>query len=758
MRRLLARDSGAALVLPTEAPEPQPDRPPVPPPERIGPYRLLELLGEGGMGAVYRAERDDGLFDQIVAVKLISSQRLSPQSEARFAIERRALARLAHPNIARLLDGGVTPVGASYILMDYVDGEPIADYVRRCDPSDTAVVGLLVQVCEAVAEAHRKLVVHGDLKPSNILVAEAGPGRGGQARLLDFGVARLIDLAEAETARSPVTASYADPTRGQGDAPTTADDIFALGVVLRELVTRHGPAIGPQGPARAIPRDLEAIAAKATASAPADRYGSVDAMAEDLQRWLRKEPVAARPADPAYVASRLLARRPRIVVSALAAVGALAVTAVAMTALYVRAEADRREADRRFAQTRGMARYMLFDLFDDLNRTPGTIAIRRDLVETSRRYLGDLAASPRASADLKADVAMGYLRLAGVLGLYGGGNLGERDQGKAMLARAQEVLAHPPRDAARSAAWMHARGRLGLSRGFDVLVQGAGGKAAEPILVKAVADLSAAARLAPKDPEILADLWEARLNIADLKATANDSRGSQAILTQELAAYPSRAAVMASDEKTPLLLARTYKFLGTALYDQKDLAGAAAQYAHGVRVLEDENRRRPDRSRTIVELIDGWWNLATTLDELGRRDEALRLFNLAVDAGRARLPVDPESDTLRRATSLVELDRAALLARLGRRGEALADARGPLERWRALAQRRPDDVIAVRGYIAAIRPFADIERTLGMRVEACADYRDALARWNAFDLRFGVAPKLRETELPAIRKRLEACG
>lgn len=758
VRRLLTRDADASLSLPTETPEPPPERPRIPPPERIGPWRLTGLVGEGGMGAVYRAERDDGLFDQVVAVKLISSHRLTPASEQRFATERRALARLAHPNIARLIDGGVTGEGLPYLLMGYVEGVPITDHVRAADPSDAEIVELMAQVCAAVAEAHRRLVVHGDIKPSNILVAEPDELWGPRARLLDFGVARLMDIVEEGQPRSPVTAGYADPARRRGEPPTTADDIYALGLMLEELLSRRGPALGDTAPPRRVPLDLKAIAAKACAPAPADRYGSVDALASELQRWKAREPVEARKGGGAYVAGRLFARRPRIVAAAGLAILALAVIAVAATGLYLRAEAERREADRRFAQAGGMARYMLFDLFDALNRTPGTIGVRRDLVDTSRRYLDDLAASPRASIGLKADVAMGYLRLAGVLGLSGGGNLGEREQARAMLRKAQASLAVEPPGAASSAAWLHARGKLRLAQGFDVMVQGRGPAAAEPLLRRAAADLSAAAALAPGDAEILADLWETRLNLADLKTELNDPGASRAILEQELTAWPARAGPMAGNEKAPLLLAHTHALLGDALYNLKDLPAAADRYARAAQVLEEEDRRRPDRPRTLSALISAWWSQAGTLDELGRREQALDLYGRAVEAGRARLLADPENDNLRRQTSVAELDRAGLLARIGRREEALAEARGPLERARAAAERRPDDVVAVRGHLAALRPYADIERAVGRKAQACADYRAALAGWARYDLRFGLTPRLRETELGQIVEKLKACG
>jgi serine/threonine-protein kinase len=246
VRRLLARAAGAHASLPTEPPQPARRDPPRPPPERIGPYRLTGQLGEGGMGVVYRAERDDGLFEHVVAAKLIRGARLDARAVERFAVERRALARVSHPGIARLLDGGVTPGGDPYILMDYVQGEPITDAVLRSDLDVRGVVDRVILVCEAVAAAHRRLVVHGDIKPSNVLVTPEG-----EVRLLDFGVARLLESEAEADGPGPVTAAYASPQRRAGEPPGTTDDVYALGALLQELLARCGPTLGEGAPASA---------------------------------------------------------------------------------------------------------------------------------------------------------------------------------------------------------------------------------------------------------------------------------------------------------------------------------------------------------------------------------------------------------------------------------------------------------------------------------------------------------------------------
>ncbi|MEM1044420.1 MAG: serine/threonine-protein kinase, partial [Bacteroidota bacterium] len=223
---------------------------------RVGPYRLAGEVGQGGMGTVFRAERADGAFEQTVALKVLSHAFASPDAARRFRAERQILARLEHPHVARLLDGGVAaggPLGRDlpWLAMEFVDGVPLTAYVREAGLRVEGRVRLFLQVCEAVAYAHRNLVVHRDLKPSNILVAE-DDRRAPQAKLLDFGIAKLVgkdlgsdaaSLAEAltRTGMQVMTPEYAAPEQVRGEAVTTATDVYALGVVLYELLAGQRP-------------------------------------------------------------------------------------------------------------------------------------------------------------------------------------------------------------------------------------------------------------------------------------------------------------------------------------------------------------------------------------------------------------------------------------------------------------------------------------------------------------------------------------
>lgn len=329
-----------------------PDRPAeapgsLPPGSRLGAWRIVRLLGRGGMGEVYLAERVDGGFEQCAAIKLLRVDAI--EHATRFESERRILAQLEHPNIARLLDGGVDASGRGWMAMEYVDGATLARHCREQRADLAARLSLFDEICAAVAYAHARLVVHRDLKPANILVAADG-----QVKLLDFGVAKLLDQdAEVAQTRSvPMTPAHAAPEQLQGRAITTAADIYALGVLLYELLcerspwsTGDTPVAGvvsrlthgePPPPSRAsngdptVPQalvrgDLDAIVMRCLRHDPSDRYPTVDALLDDLQRWRRNEPVAARRGARGYVLRRWLRRhRTGVAAAALVLVALLA--------------------------------------------------------------------------------------------------------------------------------------------------------------------------------------------------------------------------------------------------------------------------------------------------------------------------------------------------------------------------------------------------------------------------------------------------
>ncbi|RFF27660.1 MULTISPECIES: serine/threonine-protein kinase [unclassified Wenzhouxiangella] len=269
------------------------DEQPLKPGTRLGPWRLTELVGTGGMGEVYRAERADGTFDMQVAVKLIRSH--SEELARLLTFERQTLAMLNHPGIARLLDGGVTEDGRPYLVMDWVEGETLDEWLENQRPDPATILRIFKEACEAVVAAHRELIVHGDIKPANLKVTDSG-----RVCLLDFGVARLLDRDMQHDLPAAMTPGFAAPEVLEGRSVSTAADIYGLGALLHWLV--HGQPPGASGQSRAgrrgnafrRHRDVDAIIERATHADPAMRYATVNALSLDIERLESDQPVRAR--------------------------------------------------------------------------------------------------------------------------------------------------------------------------------------------------------------------------------------------------------------------------------------------------------------------------------------------------------------------------------------------------------------------------------------------------------------------------------
>jgi serine/threonine protein kinase/Tol biopolymer transport system component len=344
-REIPSADAAIASAAAALAQEPDPDERLIG--TRLGPYRVEAIAGHGGMGAVYRASRDDAEFRQQVAIKLVRVAAESPDTLRRFRQERQILARLSHPNIARLLDGGSTPDGVPYLVMEFIEGQPITAWCEGQSLGIEQRLRLFLEVCEGVEFAHRELVVHRDLKPGNILVT-----KDGTPKLLDFGIAKLLDpdtKNEAATLTGlAMTPEYASPERVRGEAASTAADVYSLGLILYELLTgqKAQPMSGftpdgiasvvcetePPAPAYLKPQlagDLDSIVRMAIRKEPERRYASAGLLARDIQRHLQGHPVTARPDTIGYRSTKFL-RRNRISVLAGVVIAASLIAGLAL--------------------------------------------------------------------------------------------------------------------------------------------------------------------------------------------------------------------------------------------------------------------------------------------------------------------------------------------------------------------------------------------------------------------------------------------
>ena len=639
--------------------------------DRVGPWRLVRELGRGGMGEVWLAERAEGGFEQTAALKLVRPD-LAPADARRFLAERQILARLEHPNIARLLDGGVASDGRPYLAMELVEGEPITDYADRRRLTVNERLALFGQVAEAVHAAHRQLVVHRDLKPSNVLVAEtpAGP----DVTLLDFGVAKLLgdgDATLTRTGGAPMTPAYAAPEQVAGGTVTTATDVYALGVLLYELLTGRRPyrlsgraraaveravlEADPTRPSDAVTEaeegapdptatgaarrtepgrlrrrlagDLDRIALQALEKEPARRYASAEAFAADVRRHLDGLPVEARAGGAAYRARKFV-RRHRAAVAA-AAVAVLALVGGLGAALWQAAEADR-QRDRAVA---GIARAervggFVAELFQDTNGLDAngdTITARQMLDRGLTRV-----------ARLEDDEARGELLLV-LSGIYA--DLGRSET--ADSAAVQAVLAFRAAGdsvstghALRDLAGIHATGR-GFRQSIrtyraalatygeaapdsaifftyyglgDAYVMADSLDAAEAMLD--VIDDRFAAALEPE--------WRSRVRSTRAKLLLRQDRIDEAIA---LHAENVRELRRQDGPEAERRLASSLNDYGYTLRQAEDYVGALAAYREGLALFERTDREgHRDRSVFLVNIAGA----ALELEDFEAAEEAIR--------------------------------------------------------------------------------------------------------------------------------------
>jgi eukaryotic-like serine/threonine-protein kinase len=421
------------LETPPELPEVEP---------RVGPYRILSKIGEGGMGIVYRAVREDEQFRMMVALKILRPGLAHDSLIRRFRRERQILARLSHPNVARLLDVGVTRDGRPYFAMELVEGLTLDQFTASASLEEK--LRLFDQLCAAVSAAHHNLIVHGDLKPSNVLIAP-----NGVPKLLDFGISRLMDGESVDSttvALRAMTPAYASPEQLRGEPISTWSDVYSLGLILYELLTGKRPfqftsripegilqeiqQNPPRKPSeasgnRALAGDLDNIILKAIHLEPERRYASVDQLAADLQRYKKGHPVQARPDTVAYRARKFV-RRNRLAVTAFAGILIALTAGILSTARQARiAREERARAERRFQDVRRMANMMMFQMDEALSSMPGGVEVRKTMVWHSLAYLDGLAKESSADLELQRELAVAYEKMGDVLGRPLTANLGD---------------------------------------------------------------------------------------------------------------------------------------------------------------------------------------------------------------------------------------------------------------------------------------------------------------------------------------------
>lgn len=548
-----------------------------PAPARIGAWQIIREIGSGGMGCVFLAERVDGEYEQTVALKVIRGEFTSDAAVARFLAERRILARLDHPGIAGLVDGGVDANGRPWFAMQYVEGDALPDYCSTHALGVEARLQLIIAVCEAVAYAHRQLVVHCDLKPSNVLV-----DANGNARLLDFGIARLLRAenpapSATQTQTRALTPGYAAPEQLTGRPVGVATDVYALGVMLYELLVGTRPyardgetpaeiAIAqaqgePPSPSRAatpaspvsrrrLRGDLDLIATRALHHDPAGRYPGADALAEDLRRHLAGFPLRAMRDSAAHRTRKFIARhRIAVPLAALAIIALLATTLFALVQMRAaRQQADRAEEVRSF----------LVGVFEQASpdENKGQPITTHQLLEKGERQIekGGPGLRPELIADITALLGSLYI------------DVSDFDRAEALLVRAMDAAADPavPDDVRVHAVLGMAR--IGNEKGeYDAAL----GHARHALAI--------AARLRPANAQAIAD---AHLAIAIALVGKHEWADAEAFLRDSLPR--DRAALGENNDavaEQSVQLGNTYAAIGRYADGEAAFRSAIAAYA-----------------------------------------------------------------------------------------------------------------------------------------------------------------------------------
>lgn len=667
-------------------------------PTWVGAYRLDALVGEGGMGEVWRGRRDDGLFELRVAIKLIRPEIFSAAAEARFDHERRVLARLDHPGIARIIDGGVSESGWPYLVTELVEGQPIDSHCAEADATAREKVALVRDAARALHAAHSQLVIHCDVKPVNLLVDTQG-----RIRLVDFGIARLVRDDDEPEGLQPMTHGYASPERSAGAAPSISDDIYALGIVLRDLVAGGPPDKG-----------LAAIVRRATAARAAQRYPTMAALCADLDHWLAHRPVDALGSDLRYRAACFVRRhRFGVAAAALAALALLTTGVVGMTG-YVRTERARAAEAERIDDLRAVARYLLFDLENELARQPNSLAMRTRIAERLQQYLDRMAADPGAGPVLRLEAAEGLVRLAAQQASPGRANLGQPERAQHNLERAAGLM-----DGMTSerAARLRARIAMDLAR----------------LRIEYDQDLAQADALLAKAEQEIGQAGTAGTALRGEWLTERATlRGWQSRFAESVA--DARAALKQPKPADPfaaaLLAARIEDVLAESTFYLGQPAAAVQPYRNALATLEKALERWPDNRKVRRDYAKATWSLATTLTELGRDGEALPLLERGRSIARALVAEDRDDTDAERVSGIIDLAYAQSLSGVGRADEALSTMAAVVERRRQAWLRNPAESRRVRDYTIAIAALGDLQAENGRRAQACHTYADAGAMFD----------------------------
>jgi non-specific serine/threonine protein kinase/serine/threonine-protein kinase len=691
-------------------------------PEKIGPYKILRSLGQGGMGSVFLAARADDQYRKQVAIKLIRKDIANEFVLHRFLNERQILAALDHPNIARLLDGGKTEDGLPYLVMDYIEGLSLPDYCDQNRLNTEERLRLFQQLCDAVQYAHQRLVIHRDIKPGNILVTNEGT-----PKLLDFGIAKLLtpELAAGSfdatgTSMRLMTPQYASPEQVKGETITTATDVFALGIVLYELLTGHSPyeqtggmihelvraicETEPERPSTAVRKtgevrkeesvrlitpetvsvtrgtdphrlqrrlrgDLDNIVLKALRKDPKDRYATVDQFSEDLRRHLNGLPVMARQATWTYRARKFVYRNRVAVIAAM-------ILFVVLTGGILAVNQQRLRAERRFNDVRTLARAVVFDYHDRIADLPGSTPVRKKLVEDALQYLDSLASEASEDPELQRELAAAYIKIGDVQGNSNMDNIGDIQGALASYKKAlglrEAQAASTPSDSKLQNELAESHMRIG-----DVLSDTGELQPAHDSYERAMNLLEGLK--APKDDDFqqLADVY---FRIADVKG--NPFLPNLGNPTNALEYHRKALAILERLSTTPEVqssLVNSHRTLSGILLAVGDLNQSERHARQAMSIAGSLSQAETESVRAGKALANARESLGRVLMTKGNWDEALVVYQQILEADQALAKADAKNVQAQRYVSGDYIQIGHILANQKKYEEALASHQAALE-------------------------------------------------------------------------------
>ena len=678
------------------------------PGQMIGSYEILAEVAQGGMGAVYKAKRADGQYTQEVALKIVRTGFGSELIAVRLRNERQILASLDHPNIARILDGGTTADGLPYYVMEFIDGLSITEYCDVHRLSVEARLQLFCQVCAAVQYAHQRLVIHRDVKPSNILITPEGV-----PKLLDFGIAKVLDnkpSLQDLTLTAPgswmMTPEYASPEQLRGEPVTTATDVYSLGLVLYELLTgrRAYSAEGrlpyefaklaceadppklssivltvPAADAKSRPEtavelsalrdatpaklkrrlagDLDNIVLMALRKEPSRRYTSVEQFAGDIGRHLKQLPVIAQNDTLSYRASKFV-RRHRAGVLASSVAILLLLLALVGTLYEARvARQQRIRAEQRFNDVRKVANSLIFEVHDSIRNLAGATDARKLILQDAQIYLDSLASESRSDPALLRELAAAYGKLAGVQGDPRDVNLGDSKKALQNSRKANELLL-------------------------------------------------AASSLLPSDRDLSQELAMSYLNLAPTLARAGDQDGGRKCLQKGLDILEPLAAANPDHPKIQRALGKAYELRGGDLVDQKDFPGGLENYRREQAVFERLSKSDSKNDYYLREVSFAHKHIAGALLAMNDLPAALEQERAALAIDEDLLARNPKNVQDRYNITYTYNDTGLILSKQGDYDAAQRSFENALEIRTALAAADPQDRRTPFGMATSLRYIA----------------------------------------------------